>query len=237
MHRKLSLLAVMALAAWPALSSANSIDFDILNPGASGAPPTYGETVSTQYSGVLFSPGNGGASGLSLPEGGAGYGQGWATNTSLAVTNWDYPGEQTAGVNEPAGLSNVFLHGHDAWNSSNGNPVFTIDFANAISAFSLSFGNVATFADSRIFAVDASNNVIASAAATQAGENLVSLTLASAVKRIVVTPGNYHQWVGVDNINYTPAAAPPSGSVPEPSSLALLAIGLGGLARRRPARA
>ena len=60
---------------------------------------------------------------------------------------------------------------------------------------------------------------------------MLTVSSATLITSVVFTPGDFIDWVGVDNITFTPAA-----DVPEPAGLTLLALGLAAAARSRRRR-
>ena len=56
------------------------------------------------------------------------------------------------------------------------------------------------------------------------------MSSATPITSVVFTPGDFGDWVGVDNITFTPV------DVPEPAGLTLLALGLAAAARSRRRR-
>lgn len=183
-----------------------------------------GTTLSNQYTGVTFAAGTGG---LSVPNSTTTI-EGFATNTSLTVMPLSIANTATAA----APLSGGVLHSRAGWISENGDPVFTITFANPITAFSLDFGSVDVPRDSVIYAYTATGtSAIASTKAVAAGglNQTVSLSNLVGVTRIAVTPGSYGDYVAVDNVRYTTA-------VPEPATMAALGLGALALVKRRRKR-
>lgn len=177
--------------------------------------------VSNQYAGVTFAAGTGG---LTVPNP-TGSTQGFATNTGMGVTPLA-GGDVGGGAGSP--LSGMVLHRFNAdWLVENGDPVFVITFASAITDFSLDFGGVSTPASCGIYAYSGGTQV-ASANGTAGANFTLSLTGLTGVTQIAVTPGDFNDWVGVDNVNYTLAA-----TTPEPASFAILGLGAVALLRRR----
>lgn len=203
---------VLALALTSASAATYNITFDPGDPIGGLAP---GTTLSNQYSsiGVLFSSGTGGATGVVNPTATS---QGFATSTDMTVVSIA-GGDIGSGVNSP--MSGNILHSFNGWLSENGDPVLRINFATPIiGLFSIDFGGIANPASSGIFAINGSNAAIQSAFATTTNTQTVSMVLGTPVSSIVITEGDYGDWVGIDNITFN--------TVPEPSTWVMLAGGL-----------
>jgi hypothetical protein len=220
MLQRLAATVVMLLAFSPAASAIGIIKFDTLDEG---------DAVSTQYApGVIFTAGISGVTGLTNPSG---PGVSFDENTPLHVTHTNV-GSVTGSID------GLLLHSFDDFRAAEGDPVFTIDFLNPIQLISLQFIGV-NRPGSTIYAVDDSNEVIASATApfdtSMPVTSTVTLSLTEGVKRFVVTVGTLWDWVGVDNIAYLevqslPHENPtPPEETPEPSTFVLLCAGAGGL--------
>jgi hypothetical protein len=201
------LLACVSVVALAPVASAQTfnIDFNSLTEGA---------VVSNQFAGTTgatFSPG--GFSGAGGPTGA------WATNTGMGVTANDVGGFG-AGSPAPTGM---LLHRFNAdWLAENGDAVFTIDFSSPITSFSATFAGIATPASTRIFAFDSSSTQIGLVSASGSnGVQRLSLNGLTNATKIIVTPGDFNDWVGVDDISFTLAAG---AAAPEPGSLALLCL-------------
>ena len=129
----------------------------------------------------------------------------------------------------PSLVSGNVLHSFAGWLNEDGDASFRISFAGAISSFSADFAGVDTPADVRLFAYDG-----ASLLGTIVGAATGQFTLSFAAPRItsvVVTPGDFFDYVAVDNIRYQAAIT----TVPEPETWALTSLGVVVLAwvRRR----
>lgn len=204
----MKLIAITALAAVSTASFAGLITFD-----ESGRFD--GEVLSNQYSGVTFAAGN--TTGATI----AGTTTSLATNTTMVLTTSDVGGGLTAPI------SGRLLRSFGGWLSENGDPIFTITFAQPISDISIDFGGIFNAASTRMFAVTGTT-VTASTVAPSGGTQTLTLSGLN-TSTIVVTPGDFQDWVGVDNIRYTSA-------VPEPATLAVLGVGLLALRRRKTAK-
>ncbi|MFS0737355.1 PEPxxWA-CTERM sorting domain-containing protein [Sphingomonas sp. 1P06PA] len=213
---KFALLALAgAVAALPAApASAVLINFDDLAEGT---------TLSTQYAaqGVTFSPNA--FSGAGGPTGD------WATNTDMTIVSAS--GSDVGGLGTPSLVSGNLLRSFNGWLGEDGDASFAIDFTAAASAVSLDFAGVTTPSSTQIFAYNGST-LIGSVAGSTGGQFTLSFA-APSITRLVVTPGDFFDWVGVDNLNFTLAAGP---AVPEPASWALMIGGfglIGGAMRRQ----
>jgi hypothetical protein len=209
-----SLVAAVAFTS-SALAATFNITFDPGDP-IGGLPAN--TILSNQYfaaTGATFSP-----NGFSGPGGPTGT---WATNTDMTVVSSS--GSDVGGLGTPSLVSGNILRSFNGWLSENGDASFRITFASAINFFSASFAGIATPASTRIFAFNGTTQVAFIAATTTTGQQ--TLSLSGLFTSIVITPGDFFDWVGVDNITFTTAGVP---AVPEGgNTLALMAIGSGAL--------
>lgn len=215
-------LTAAALAGAPAAAVPTVITFDAGDPiGGLGV----GAVLGNQYAGygVTFAPnafaGAGGPTGS------------WATNTAMNIVSTT--GTDIGGLGTPSLVSGNLLRGFNGWLSENGDPSFSAFFSSGINFFSADFAGVATPADVRILAYQG-GTLLGTVVGATTGQ--LNLAFASSVlfDRIVIIPGSFDDWVGVDNITFNQAALPPAG-VPEPATIAMMALGLAGVAfaRRR----
>lgn len=207
----MKLFALSAFTLLACASHAVLIDFD-------GGEVAVGNTLSNQYTGVTFT---GGTGGFTVPNP-AGSTQGFATNTDMTIVD-SLGTDVGGGLGSP--ISGLMLHSFDGWLGEDGDAAFTMNFDFDISDLSLAVGGVATTASTVVYALDAGGNIVASAAASGTSTSVLSLTNLTGVNDFVVTMGDFNDWVGVDNINYT--------VVPEPASMFALGVGALALLRRR----
>ncbi len=195
-------------------ASATTITFDEL---------AVGTTLSSQYAalGVSFAP-NAFAGNSTLTRK-------WATNTDMTIVSTT--GNDVGGLGTPDLVSGNLLHSFNGWLGENGDASFSINFANAINDFSADFAGVANPSSTRIFAYDGSVLLGSIAGTVTTGQFALAYNAAS-ITRILVTPGDFNDWVGVDNIVFTLAPTGPA-AVPEPASLALFGVGAALLELRR----
>jgi MYXO-CTERM domain-containing protein len=209
MNKSFLFTSVAVLGALTATANATLIDFNSLSEGT---------IVSNQFAGVTFAAGTGG---LTIPNP-AGTTQGFATNTGMGVTSTDL-----GGLGTPVLVSGMVLHRFNAdWLAEDGDPVFVMTFASNVTSISIDFNGISTIASTGIFAYAGGTQVASSFAAATGGQTL-SISGLVGVTQIAVTPGDFGDWVGVDNINYTVS------TVPEPASFAVLGLGALALIRRR----
>jgi hypothetical protein len=211
-HSK-SVIAIATLTALAGIANAQTytMDFDT---DASGNPIASGTTISSEYAawGVSFSnTGRSGPSGITP-------GQNWATNTSLRITNTDI-----GGLGGPQ--TGNLLHSFNGWLSEDGDPYIVVSFANPIDSISVKFLGVATLNRSGFIAYDASNNPIATSATATGGISTVSMSGVGNISSIIITPGDFNDWVGVDDITFN--------TVPTPAAAGLLGLATVAAGRRR----
>lgn len=232
-------LGMALLAVAPAFAGGKTEDPARIIPGGSLAPaPTaslgpgsylidfenlsVGDTLDSQYAawGVTFS-----ASpyvGTASPTGG------WATNTDMTIVA--VGGGDTGGLGSPSLVGGNILRSFDGWLVEDGDASFLMTFASPITSISVDFAGVFNSDSTGIDIYSTSGDYVTSVYATTQGQLTLSYT-GTNIGFVVVTPGDFEDWVGVDNISYTVAAA-----VPEPETYGMLALGLGVLAvvaRRR----
>lgn len=229
--------ALMAVA--PAFAAGKTEDPARLIPGGSLAatpsaalgPGSYlidfenlsvGDTLDSQYAawGVTFSASP--YTGADSPTGG------WATNTDMTIVA--VGGGDTGGLGSPSLVSGNILRSFDGWLGEDGDASILMTFSSPITAVSVDFAGIALPSSTGIDIYSTSGNYVTSVFATGTGQQTLSYT-GTNIGFVVVTPGDYNDWVGVDNIGFTVAAA-----VPEPETYGMLALGLGVLAvvaRRR----
>ena len=203
-----SAVPTRSAAAQPAVVAPGNylITFDDLAAGA---------TLGNQYAawGVSFSP--------NAYTGSVSPNNGWATNTNMSIV--EIGGGDTGGLGGPALVSGNLLHSLSGWESENGDASFLLSFDSAITSISIDFAGVAQPSSTGIDIFSTTGAFIASVAATTTGQMTLSYT-GSNIGFVGVTPGDFNDWVGVDNVRYTVAAV-----VPEPETWGLLALGLAGL--------
>jgi hypothetical protein len=175
-----------------------------------------GATLSGQYAGlgVLFSPNAfSGANGNSTP-------QDWATNTGMTITATDI-----GAVGTPSLVSGKLLHSFNDWLSEDGDPSMVATFGPPVTSFSADFAGIFTGSDVTLTIYDGASIIgtVTGAACATTCQQTLSFA-APSITKVAFTPGSFSDWVGVDNITFSAAAA-----VPEPATLALLGLGLAGL--------
>jgi len=155
---------------------------------------------------------------------------GWADNTDMTVVS--STGGNVANLGGPSLVSgNILRAYYTGWVFENGDPSFAMVFDKPISAISIDFASIGPSAG--ITGIDIyrpDGTYVTTVLAAGAGQQTVSYT-GTDIGYVGVRPGDYDDWVAVDNISFTVAAA-----VPEPETYGLLALGLGVLsiaARRR----
>lgn len=198
------------MAALAAPSFATFIDFD------DGAV-SEGSDLSNQYAGmgVTFMAG---ANGHSVPNPAA-TSQGFASNTTMGITATDIGG----GVTSP--MSGLLLHSFGGWLGEDGDPVFTMVFSGGISSFSCWAGGISDLASTAVYAFDAGGTMVGTGTlAGTAGTQQLSMTGLASATEVVMTIGDWGDWVGMDNLEFQ--------TVPEPFSIATVGLGLAAMLRR-----
>ena len=208
-----------------------ALGIGMLMTGATAGAATYtinfddlaaGTTLSSQYAsttGATFTAG--GARTYDAQSQGNGT---WADNTDMTLVS--ATGADTSNLGTPSLVGGNILGSYSGWESEDGDPAFTISFAQAVSSFSADFASVYYGTDVAIYAYSAGTLVgTVTGGASDYGQFALNLS-APDITSVVITPGSYGDYVAVDNVRFTT-------SVPEPSNLALLALGLGVIATRR----
>lgn len=199
---------VMASLGLVASVQATTLTFEDLAPGS---------TLSNQYAGlgVTFAP-----NALSGPSSA---GRSWASNTDMTIVSSSGP--RVGVLGSPSLVSGNVLRAFDAWLNENGDPSFSAIFSTPVSDFSADFAGVFTAGDVKILVYDGAT-LLGSSTGTSPGQFTLSFA-APSITRVVILPGGFLDWVGVDNIHFTP-----TGDVPLPGTVLLMALGLGALGLR-----
>lgn len=233
-----ALLGAALLVAAPAFAAGKTEDRARIGANQSAATPatapgpgsylidfenlTEGNTLGSQYSAMGVNFFANAYEGSDSPNGG------WATNTDMTIVA--ISGSDVGGLGTPTLVSGNILRSYDGWFSENGDPSFVIAFDSPISSISIDFAGVAIPGSTGIDIFTPDLTYITTVFATGTGQQRLTYS-GSNIGYVGVTPGEYNDWVGVDNIAFTVAAA-----VPEPETYGLMALGLGVLAiaaRRR----
>lgn len=198
---------ITSLAAYPA--AAQTITFDAGDPIGGLAA---GTTLSNQYAslGVTFVAnalvGAGGPTGD------------WATNTDMTVVS--STGSDVGGLGTPALASGNILRSFDGWLSENGDSSFRAVFSTPISTLSATFVGINTVSSTQLQAFNGTT-LLATSTATVTGQQILTVSSPTPITSVVFRPGDFFDWVGVDNIAFTKIVA---ATAPEPGSLGLLGI-------------
>ena len=204
-------LLLLSIALAFGAASANATIYNItFDPGDPIGGLAAGATLSTQYlaaTGANFSPN--GFTGAGGPTGN------WATNTGMTIAN--SAGGDVGALGTPLLVSGNVLHSFSDYLAEDGDPSFLITFAVPITSFSATFAGMSNFANTQIFGYSGAT-LLTSTAATAAGQQTLTISTGLAFTSVIITPGDFSDWVGVDNITFT--------TVPEPSTWAMLAGGL-----------
>lgn len=179
-----------------------------------------GTTLSSQYflaTGATFSP-----NAFAGPGGPTGN---WATDTDMTIVS--STGADVGGLGTPSLVSGNLLRSFSGWLGESGDPSIRITFSTPVTSFSADFAGISTSSSTRIFAY-AVSTLLTTGTAAGGGQRTVTVSSLTPITSVVITPGDFFDWVGVDNIKFTTA-----GDVPEPSTLGLLGLGLAGLALAR----
>jgi hypothetical protein len=99
-------------------------------------------------------------------------------------------------------------------------------FSGPITSFSCFAGGIFTAPSTAVYAFNAGGTQIGTAAAAGAAttQQLLMGSLSGATE-VVMTIGDFGDWVGMDNLEFT--------AVPEPVSMVTIGLGLAAMARRR----
>ena len=140
----------------------------------------------------------------------------WATNTDMTIVS-------IAGSNQ--------LRSGTGWINEDGDASFRATFAGAgVSSVSALFGGIlpSEAGSTRLFAYNGSTLLVVSMASGSDDEQVLTVSSMVPITSVVFTPGDFFDYVTVDNITFTP--------IPEPATLTLLALGIAAAARSRRRR-
>ncbi len=182
-----------------------------------------GAVLGTQYqatTGAVFTAN--GFTGAGGPTGD------WATNTDTTIV--DSAGTDVGGLGTPTLVSGNVLRSFNGWLNEDGDSSIRVTFDVPVSTFSATFCGIATTASTRVFAFDASNNLLTTSTAAGTGQQVVTVANATPIKSVVMTAGDFFDWVGVDNITFTTVNAGGPQNVDSQVSFTTTTQGLTGIA-------
>ena len=213
------LTAGFAFAENPKLSHDSRSPGGYVGPVASPVEASYtltfedlseGDTLSNQYAaqGVVFSPDPVIASG-----------------TDMTVV--DSAGTDVGLLGTPALVSGNIIHSFDGWLGEGDDANVLATFSTPVSSVSVDFAGMSTSGVTGLRAYDINNIEIGSILlASGTGQGTATFGSTTDIYSVVITPGEFFDWVGWDNFSYTQV------NIPEPTTLGALAA-LGAIALRR----
>ena len=218
MNLRICLAALLASTLCMTGARAVDITFEDLAPGT---------VLSTQYAslGVVFSANAFSGANINSTD------ADWATNTDMTIVASS--GADVGGLGGPSLVSGNILHSFSGWLGEDGDASFAASFTTPVTSFSVSLAGVSLSSDTALYVFNGSNLLAKVLGPDSPGQYTLSYD-ATSITRVVITAGSFADWVGVDNIRFTPVTA-----VPEPQSFVLMVIGLATLAvvlRRRTRR-
>ena len=207
------------LCSLPCFATSITLTFDAGDPigGLS-----VGDILSNQYAaltGATFS--------ANAFTGGGGPNGNWATNTDMTIVSSTGADVGALGAGP---VSGNILRSLAGWVNENGDASFGISFATGITSFSADFAGIAIPSSVRVFAYNGAS-LLGTVTAAGVGQQNLSLSGLGTITSVIVTPGEFNDWVGVDNITFDTLTSP----VPEPSTFLLSGLGIAALtyAKRR----
>ncbi len=179
------------------VAAATTIDFEDLAIGA---------TLSSQYAGlgVTFTPNAFSGAGSSSS------GEAWASNSDLTIVS--ATGSDVGGLGTPTLVSGHILHSFNAWLGEDGDPSLLATFSTPISLFGATFAGVSTAADVTLYAFNGPTLLSTVNGTIGTGQFNLSISAAS-ITKVAIRYGSFNDWVGVDNVSFTPTAVPESSPV------------------------
>jgi hypothetical protein len=207
--------ALALVLAMPASAAIFTITFDAGDPIGGLAP---GVTLSNQYAAAT------GATFLANAFSGVGGPSGsWASNTDMKIVS--SAGSDVGGLGAPSLVTGNVLHSFSGWLGEDGDASFQISFATGVDLIQADFAGIATASSARLYAYNGAT-LLATAVAPSTGQRRLSLSGLGPITSAIITPGDFFDWVGIDNITFNTL----DSSVPEPSSILLTVLGLTALA-------
>jgi hypothetical protein len=135
----------------------------------------------------------------------------WATNTDMTVVS--SAGTDVGGLGIPPLVSGNLLRSFNGWLGENGDASIRMTLSPPAQSCSVTFGGIATPSSTRLQAFDAGNTLISSAVATAGSAGQQTLTVSgvgNVIASVAILPGDFNDWVGVDNITCTRVVVGPT---------------------------
>lgn len=192
---------VMMVSASAAVAQTFTITFDAGDPIGGLAVGTVLGTQYTASTGATFTPNA--FSGAGGPSGN------WATNTDITVVS--STGGDVGGLGTPALVSGNLLRSFNGWLNEDGDASIRMTLSPPAQSCSVTFAGIATSASTRLQAFDATNTLVTSAVAAGTGQQTLTVTgVGNVISSVAILPGDFNDWVGVDNISCTRVVVGPT---------------------------